>query len=110
MTLDEAIQHALEVGMHWKSQSSTCHAANECGKEHEQRAEWLIELKMRREGWIPVSDKLPMEGMDVLICKNDEWCKIASYHGNHWEDDSEKCVPECEITHWQYLPEPPKEE
>ena len=41
MTLDEAIAHALEVA---ESQSCT-----ECGANHMQLAEWLKELKTRRE-------------------------------------------------------------
>jgi hypothetical protein len=41
MTLDEAIKHAKE---------QACKLGNcECGKEHKQLAEWLKELKLRRE-------------------------------------------------------------
>ena len=39
MTLDEAIQHCEE-----KAQCGT-----DCGMEHKQLAEWLKELKTRRE-------------------------------------------------------------
>ncbi len=41
MTLDEAINHALEKA------ESLC---GECAEEHRQLAEWLIELKGFREG------------------------------------------------------------
>jgi hypothetical protein len=41
MNLDEAIEHALDVAY-----SSEC---LECRKEHLQLAEWLKELKKRRE-------------------------------------------------------------
>jgi hypothetical protein len=41
MTLDEAIQHAEEQAY----KLGNC----ECGKEHKQLAEWLKELKLRRE-------------------------------------------------------------
>ena len=40
MTLDEAIQHAEEVAKY---------SCNGCGLEHKQLAEWLKELKFRRE-------------------------------------------------------------
>ena len=40
MTLNEAINHALE-----KSES----LCGECAEEHRQLADWLIELKNRRE-------------------------------------------------------------
>lgn len=39
MTLDEAIKHCKEVAKKCDS----------CGAEHKQLAEWLIELKERRE-------------------------------------------------------------
>ena len=41
MTLDEAIKHCLEI-----AKSDVC--AN-CKNEHLQLAEWLLELKKRRE-------------------------------------------------------------
>lgn len=41
MTLDEAIKHALEV-----AENTTC---VDCKNEHLQLAEWLLELKKRRE-------------------------------------------------------------
>lgn len=41
MTLDDAIKHALEV-----ADSLGC---TECAEEHRQLAEWLQELKKRRE-------------------------------------------------------------
>lgn len=40
MTLDEAIAHALEVAA-----TNTC---KECAEDHRQLAEWLQELKERR--------------------------------------------------------------
>lgn len=40
MTLDEAIAHALEVA------NSEC---SSCAEEHRQLAEWLIELRLRRQ-------------------------------------------------------------
>lgn len=40
MTLDEAIQHAQEIA------DKGC---DQCAKEHQQLAEWLTELKNRRD-------------------------------------------------------------
>jgi hypothetical protein len=45
MTLDEAIQHAKEVGMKMCSKKDTCN----CGIEHLQLAKWLEELKSYRK-------------------------------------------------------------
>lgn len=43
MTLDEAIQHCKEV-----AENTTCNA---CKEEHLQLAEWLKELKRRRDNY-----------------------------------------------------------
>lgn len=75
MKLDEAIAHAKEVAENWKSQLVNCvseegsYKCLECAKEHEQLAEWLTELKERREAdrWISVKDKLPEKNDFVLV-------------------------------------------
>lgn len=41
MTLDEAIKHCMEI-----AHNTTC---ADCKNEHLQLAEWLLELKKRRE-------------------------------------------------------------
>ena len=58
MTIDEAIVHAREVASEQKRRSGICVQNNsecdkfsaclKCSKEHEQLAEWLEELKKRR--------------------------------------------------------------
>lgn len=58
MTIDEAINHCKEVA------KSKC---DSCGAEHEQLAEWLIELKERREQ----ADKEDEER--ALEVERDEW-------------------------------------
>lgn len=45
MTLDEAIIHAEEIA----DRCDVTDGDNECGKEHRQLAEWLKELRSRRE-------------------------------------------------------------
>ena len=59
MTLDEAIAHAREVATEQKRRSGACvindnecdkfSACIKCAEEHEQRAEWLEELKAFQE-------------------------------------------------------------
>ena len=58
MKLEEAINHCKEVA------KSKC---DSCGAEHEQLAEWLIELKERREQ----EDKEDEERS--LEIERDEW-------------------------------------
>lgn len=55
MKLEEAINHCKEVA------KSKC---DSCGAEHEQLAEWLIELKEHRESDKRVYDKLQAELFD----------------------------------------------
>lgn len=79
-TLEEAIAHAKEVAENWKSQLVNCvseegsYKCLECAKDHEQLAEWLTELKERREAdrWIPVSERLPEALQSVLVTR---WMK-----------------------------------
>ena len=52
MMIDEAINHCKEVS------DSKC---DSCSAEHKQLAEWLIELKERRESNKCVYDKLKVE-------------------------------------------------
>ena len=52
MTLDEAIQHSNEVAKKERDKllkAGDEYICSECGKEHEQLAEWLEELKELRE-------------------------------------------------------------
>ncbi len=60
MTLNEAIEHSIEIA------NSDC---SECAKQHKQLAGWLKELKGRRKwSWIPTSERLPNKNE---YCKND---------------------------------------
>ena len=64
--------------------------------------------------WIPVSERLPMEGVDVL-CFSTECVKplcVYAYIGNgKWEepDNNWNYGDLLGITHWMPLPEAPKE-
>lgn len=71
MTLEEAIQHCRDKAFYQRA--IECF---ECAEEHEQLADWLTELKERREKqgeWIPVSERLPDGSGEVLV--------TADYHG-----------------------------
>ena len=65
MTLDEAIQHCHEVA------AKDC---TDCGKEHEQLALWLTELKSRRIASIKELErvKLPKTNGDRIRQMTDE--------------------------------------
>lgn len=91
----------------------------ECAKEHEQLAEWLTELKERREAdrWIPVSEKLPDEYGNYLVFTSDNDTDIGTFNPQ-FDDSWSLCDANgfywarqkgIKITHWKPLPKPYKE-
>ena len=65
--------------------------------------------------WIPVTERLPLYGEDVLAVRtygDGEKCQeVLMAHIEIWnEETGEKWWNATNITHWQPLPEPPKEE
>lgn len=101
MTLDEAIKHAEEVAeeeekqaiwLIWlRSREGNPGYGNcvERAKKQRQLAEWLKELKQLREQtrWIPVSERLPEEGEEVLVSGYDTYNKkviVARYQGEQY--------------------------
>ena len=58
--------------------------------------------------WISIKDRLPDEDGWYLVYKHNrvrvaEWCKDC------WYNESDLPIDDCAITHWQLLPEPPKD-
>ena len=77
MTLEEAIAHAKEM-------SENQYVCEECQKEHRQLADWLEELKSLREKskWIPCSERLPENAMNVIAQFSDGTVTELRYAGN----------------------------
>ena len=115
MKLDEAIAHAKEVSENWKSQLVNCvseegsYKCLECAKEHEQLAEWLTELKERREAdkWnvIRTEADLPKEEGDYLVDCKERKLSIQHFffsiadHRPYWSGM-------CKVYAWRPLPKP----
>lgn len=69
--------------------------------------------------WIPVTERLPEEGVEVLVLGNawgdrakGTWQRVASWKEGNWHDgcyDDGVEQPLGYVTHWQPLPAPPKE-
>ena len=75
MTLDEAIKHARE-----KADEQKCQSCKKCAEEHEQLADWLEELKDRREtnfNYVQLMDGRYRDGYNKAI--DDLTEKIAIY-------------------------------
>ena len=92
---------------------------NDC--TFEQGADWLIANGVTVQEWISVDDKLPPYNRDVLVYRPNMAMKILvdNYEGYYGEDDDEwhegwalygrDTHGNHVITHWAYLPHPPKE-
>lgn len=151
MNLEEAIKHCKEKARENRKKADEWYAGGcsftqaegndclECAKEHEQLAEWLKELKQRREAdrWIPVSERLPDDLEPVNITwinhepesyykeiKGKPFTATGVYFNGQWYWWSTLCVDilaeyshnfddivdkAIEITHWKPLPEPYEE-
>ena len=85
-------------------------------------ADYLISHGVTVQEWISVKDKLPPYNRDVLVYRPNMAMKflVDNYEGYYGEDDDEwhegwvrygKDVHGNQvITHWSYLPQPPKGE
>lgn len=138
LTLDEAIKHCEEVAelneidaityKHCKEIKTNLYekltaekVENDCRKcaaSHRQLAEWLTELRDRQ--WVSCKDRMPEDNTLVLfvyVSENGVKSVHYGYHqtlkglGSSWAKPSGGWhYYDDDITHWQPLPEPPKED
>ena len=104
MTLEEAIAHAKEI-------SENQYICEECQKEHRQLADWLEELKTLREKskWIPCSERLPENAMNVIAQFSSGTPTELRYAGNGIFEGIYEYSTKVIIA-WMPLPEPYKED
>ena len=93
---------------------------NDC--TFEQGADWLIANGVTVQEWISVKDKLPPYNRDVLVYRPNMAMKfvVDTYDEYYGDDDDEWYEGWARygkdihgkpiITHWAYLPQPPKGE
>lgn len=66
-----------------------------------------IAVAQERTRWIPVTERLPDQCMDILVVYRDGHILMGTAMCDDWiEEDLE----DGKITHWMPLPEPPEEE
>ena len=90
--------------------------------EDEYIADTLLDNGVTVQEWVPVNDKLPPYNHDVLVYRPNMAMKflVDNYEGYYGEDDDEwyegwalygeDTNGNPVITHWAYLPQPPKGE
>lgn len=91
-----------------------------CTKPHEvyaqldleALADYLIAHGVTVQEWIPVSERLPKDGIRVLVLHDDGVVRIGMSRGYFPSIVSKthtKAYGITEVTHWMPLPESPKE-
>ena len=92
---------------------SLCRHIDKSCKLAENIADDLINSGVTVQEWISVDDRLPEEKVNCIVhykhayCDNDDYwaIEICFYDGEKFQMDLS-----YKVTHWQYLPHPPKGE
>lgn len=74
------------------------------GYEPELIADYLIAHGVTVKEWIPVTERLPEDGVQVLACT-----KHGKAFSAHCERGRFRVSGSVTVTHWMPLPQPPKE-
>ncbi|HHT1145868.1 TPA: DUF551 domain-containing protein [Klebsiella pneumoniae] len=97
--------------LHTKSpaQSDCCPAQNHVSPEQNHVSpEQNGDTPAQSQGWIPVSDRMPGNGIQVLVSDVSGHVFVCHHDGSFWVDFRVGIGKRC-ITHWMPLPAAPQE-
>lgn len=69
--------------------------------------ETVHEIEDKRK-WIPVTERLPDVGKDVLCFCRANIYFVLGWDGNHWHDGADRYYMSGFVSHWMPLPQPPE--
>ena len=93
-----------EDGVCEPSDCKYCGVKGSCG--YYRIADRLIANGVTVQEWIPVTERLPEDSDNVLVCHKNGLVTTNAWLGAHWWFKNERNP----ITHWMPLPQPPKGE
>lgn len=67
---------------------------------------WLLLQLLNESEWISTSDRLPSDTQRVMFYTVFQSYEVGVYDGVEWCGDG--WYERSEVTHWRYLPPPPK--
>lgn len=114
---EEAYKHGYEKGYEAGKRDATAHCES-CANAT-QEAIVMLQRRIAKQKWIPVTKRLPDdEELVLILCKNG--AMFVGYCGKQYVDferrwriktalNSTKLLNLGRVTHWMPLPEPPKE-
>jgi len=100
----------LKCEVSGKSCDDNCATQYEAGTMGEiiENLETISKMLEQEPRWIPVSEKLPEYGEEVLTCSNGGFIEIQSLknsYGGYWENQRSDWCDLDEIVAWMPLPE-----
>lgn len=115
MTAEEYRQRMIQVFHNADTDGLIAICVRPTEKEFEH-LEWLLKnhykQKPKTGHWIPVSEKLPEEGKEMLTCSNGGFIEIQSLEDScadiYWENQKGDWTNIDEVIAWMPLPEPYK--